>query len=200
MTRWRLTLVALLVLSGGFVLLVAGGFIDVGLMRWPVKTFRDPDRSLVRITPVDTTVAALTRVARPPDSAFRGRARMAPQETTVYRVRARLIRVFDGAEGDMHLVLADPADPSRALIAEIPLPLFSMGSGFQSQFAAARESVRGHLPARGELVSVTGVGFFDYHRHRRRNNGLELHPVIGLEFLPPASRAAPVAGPAGGGV
>ncbi len=169
---------------------MAGGFIDLGLMRWPVKTFRDPDRALVRLTPVDTTIDALTRIPRPPDSSFHGRSRIAPEETTVFRVRATFRRMFDGADGDMHLVLADPADPSRVLIAEIPLPLFSIGSGLGARFGSEREAVRGRLPPRGQMVEVTGVGFFDYHRHRKRDNGLELHPVIGLRFLsaPPPRR------------
>lgn len=182
-------LLFLVCLAGGFLLLMGAGLVDVGLMRWPVKTFRDRDRSLVRLTPIETTVDALTRAARPPDSAFRGRSRIAPEETTVYRVRASFIRMFDGADGDLHLVLVDPAHRSRVLIAEIPLPLFSLGSGFEKRFQEERDAVRRHLPPRAQMVEVTGVGFFDYHRHRRRENGLELHPVIGLKFLsPPPAR------------
>ncbi|MEP6802408.1 MAG: hypothetical protein ABJC07_10750 [Acidobacteriota bacterium] len=182
----RKAMLFLLLLSVGFLLSMAAGWIDVGLTRWPVKTFRDRDRSLVRLLAVDTTVEALTRAGRPPDSAFRGRSRIAPEETTVYRVRATFTRMFDGADGDMHLVLADPANPSRVLIAEIPLPLFSLGSGFGERFRREREEVRRRLPPRAQMVEVTGVGFFDYHRNRSRENGLELHPVIGLKFLSPA--------------
>lgn len=162
------------------------GVVDVGLMRWPVKTLRDPDRAKIRWTPVDTTVAALTRAPRPPDNAFHGRSRIAPEELTVFRVRGVLRRVLYGSDGDIHLVLADPADPSRWMIAEIPQPLFSIGSGLWRILSAERTEVERHLPARGETVEVTGIGFFDYRPVRRGpaiTNGLELHPVIGLKFI-----------------
>ena len=165
------------------------GAIDVGLNRWPVKTFRDPDRSRVRIEPVDTTIAFLTRIPRPPDSAFHGRSRIAPAELSVYRVRGRLKRILGGRDGDIHLVLSDPSDPSRTMIAEIPAPFLSLGSGLGRLFAAEREQVRGRPKSRGELVEVTGIGFFDYYApgsdSRQARNGFELHPVLALKFLGP---------------
>ena len=185
MRRWWLLLL-LLLLPAGYLLLLVLGSVDVGHNRWPVKTFRDRDRSRVRLVPVEATVAALTRLPRPPNSAFPGRARIAKEELTVYRVRATLVRLISGADGDIHLVLADPADPSQQMIAEIPLPLFSIGSGYEEVFRAARSEVNRHRGARGETVEVTGIGFFDYHLRRlagRPTNGLELHPVIGLRFL-----------------
>src|SRR5258708_2292772 len=85
----RLVLVLVILASGFFVLFLAG-LVDFGGQRWPVKTFRDRDRSRVRLAPVDTTVASLARLSRPPDAAFRSRSRIAGAELTVYRVRAGL--------------------------------------------------------------------------------------------------------------
>jgi hypothetical protein len=185
-TGGRLLLVSL-VLALGFFLLLLTGVVDVAHQRWPVKTFRDRDRSRVRLAPVDTTVASLTRLSRPPDAAFRSRSRIAAEELTVYRVRATLRRRGYEIDGDVHLVLADPADPRRSIIAEIPHPLFSLGSGFETVFRAERAEVRNHPHDHGdELVEVTGVGFFDYRSHQRLGgaaNGFELHPVIGLKFI-----------------
>jgi hypothetical protein len=84
------------------------------------------------------------------------------------------------------MVLVDPADPSQSIIGEIPLPLFSLGSGFEQVFRAERVQMRNRVHQHGEMVEVTGVGFFDYRTHRRQGgaeNGFELHPVIGLKFL-----------------
>lgn len=171
-----------MVLLVSFGILLAGGWIDVAHARWPVKTLRDRDRGAVRMAPVDATVSELTRVARPPDGLLPGRARMVEQERTVYRVRARLRRVFDGSDGDIHLILADPAEPSRVLIAEIPHPLLALGSGLGSAFESERRQIARHRHPRGELVEVTGVGFFDYYPRGRQANGLELHPVLALGF------------------
>ena len=166
----------------GAVLLFALGRADVAMMRWPVKTLRDRDRGLVRFEPVDSTVAELSRAARPPDSAFRGGGRIAAEERTVYRVRAKLRGVIGGADGDMHLVLADPADRTRTILAEIPNPLLALGSGYEPVFRAERALLARHRRRKGEIVEVTGVGFFDYYISGR-TNGFELHPVIGLRFV-----------------
>lgn len=161
------------------------GKTDVGFDRWPVKTFRDRDRSSVRMTPVETTIAALARSPRPPRSAFRGRFRIAPEERTVYRIRGIVKRSRRESDGDIHMVIADAERPSRTMIAEIPSPVFSIGSGLEDRFRRARAELRRHKPA-GEFVEVTGIGFFDYRPHTASGgagNGLELHPVINLHFL-----------------
>ena len=189
MRRWLLFL-----LAGTIALCIplALGKMDVGGGRWPVKTFRDRDRGRVRMEPVDATVAALSRIPRPPDSALRGLRRIAPVETTVYRVRARLRAVIDGVDGDIHLLLADPEEPARTMIAEIPHPMFAIGSGLGDVFRRERSDLRRHPRERGAVLEVTGIGFFDPYRHDKPGapptNGLELHPVTALRFLPPSVR------------
>jgi hypothetical protein len=169
------------------------GKIDVGGGRWPVKTFRDRDRGRVRMQPVDASVAALSRIPRPADSSLRSLHRAAPVEVTVYRVSARLRAVLDGIDGDIHLLLADPEEPARTMIAEIPHPMFAVGSGLGDVFGDERREVRRHLKERGDFVQVTGIGFFDPYRHDKPGapptNGLELHPVTAVKFLPGFIRA-----------
>lgn len=160
-----------------------------------MKTLRDPDRDRVRMTPVDATVADLSRIARPPRSALRGLSRVAPHELTVYRVRARLRRTVAGVDGDVHLMLADPDDAARTMVAEIPSPFLAVGSGFETAFRSEREALRRGRIRRDALLEVTGVGFFDVETHdragARRTNGFELHPVIALHFLADAGRPRP---------
>jgi hypothetical protein len=88
-----------------------------GTERWPVKTLSDEDRNRVNLKPVPSTVAALDALPRPallPDN-----RRAAPVELTTYTVRAVLLEIRDEAGHDLHLVIADPADRRKTLIAEI---------------------------------------------------------------------------------
>ena len=171
---------ALVVLGAGLFF----GLVDLLGARWPVKTFRDADRGLVRRDSVtDSTVAALTRIQRPPAESILGRRRVAPEELTVYRVRARLRGVVGSGDGDLHLLLADLADPSSRMIAEIPQPWLAIGSGMGDTFRDIRQSVRGRRLA-GRTVIVTGIGFFDRPGRGKSPNGFELHPVLSVEIVP----------------
>jgi hypothetical protein len=186
--RVRRGLLFLLVAAIALAIPLFFGRMDVGGGRWPVKTFRDRDRALVRMEPIDATVAGLSRIPRPPASSFRSLRRIAPVELTVYRVRAKLRAVIDGVDGDFHLLLADPEQPARTMIGEIPMPIFAIGSGLGDVFEDERRAVRRHRRDRGALVEVTGIGFFDPSTHDRpggtSTNGLELHPVLALKFIP----------------
>ena len=180
--RLVLLLSALLLATG---LLVFFGVMDVALARWPVKTFRDRDRALVRRVPTEATVADLAARPRPDPRSFRGNGRIAPEERTVYRVRGLLQNAHYESDGDLHMTIADPRDPSLTLICEIPKPLFAIGSGLTGTFRGLRADVDRHRPARGQPIEITGIGFFDYRSHTRSgaaDNGIELHPVTALSF------------------
>ena len=80
-----------------------------GTERWLVKTFADPDRDQVDLNPHRTSVANLAALARPgllPDA---GRA--LPTERTTFVVQAYLAGWSPQADGDIHLILADPDQP-----------------------------------------------------------------------------------------
>ncbi len=159
-----------------------------GVERWPVKTLSDPERQRVKLQPIDETVEDLVLLPRPGYLPATGRAD--PVEVTVYRVKARLISLFTEADGDYHLVLASPNDPSITMIAEVPDPECSgaCASGFVATYAQVRKDLMDHLNAPGgeprPLIHVTGVGFFDYLHGQLgvAPNGIELHPVLKVEF------------------
>ncbi len=94
--------------------------IHCGTERWQIKTVSDPDASLINWTPEHTSVAAL--VGQPAPAALDDTR--ADAEKKVYSVEAVLLgwKAETGQHGDrdFHLVLADPADLSRTLIAEVP--------------------------------------------------------------------------------
>ena len=89
--------------------------------RWPVKTLSDADRARVVRNPVDTTVAFLASLPRVPEPLPQDR-RIAPHETTVYRVRAKLVAVHKMLDGDFHMEIADADAPAARMIVEIPAP------------------------------------------------------------------------------
>jgi len=113
-----------------------------------------------------------------------------PTELTVYRVEAQLLSLFGEADGDYHLVLASPHDATITMIAEVPDPgcAGACASGFAAVYARVRQKLMDYLDSARSvprpLVRITGVGFFDYIHGQRgvAPNGIELHPVLDVEF------------------
>jgi len=159
-----------------------------GVERWAVKTLSDPDRDRVKLQPVDATIEELVSLERP--AVLPGAGRADSVEMTVYRVDARLLGLFSEADGDYHLVLASPRDATITMIAEVPDPgcAGACASGFAEVYARVRQKLMDRLNAPGgearPLVRITGVGFFDYLHGQRgvAPNGIELHPVLDVEF------------------
>lgn len=165
-----------------------------GVLRWPVKVLLDDDAASVDLTPRTTTVAALVALPRPTESRP-PRARL-PLERWTFRVRAIVtFPASDEADGDKHLLLADPADPRLTLIAEIPDSACAVGSRHASDYAEARRVVE--RLREGAEVEVEGVAFWDSDHGQvgMAPNGIELHPVLRVvEVLPPAAIGALTAG------
>ena len=167
------------VLAG--ILLLAAGAAHADDRR-SVKNMVDPGAKDVRLTPVvPTTVRAMTLLPVP-QNIFgpRGRfVRVAPVETTVWRVRARLVRVHQEYDGDLHLTIEEPADSTVAMIAEVPMPRMNLAHA--AEWRAVRAALTPDLV--GKVIVLEGVGFFDYpHADRAAPNGIELHPVLALKF------------------
>lgn len=168
-----------------------------GVERWSVKTLTDPSASAVNLTPQDATIAQLTAIA-PPQSPT---DRVAPTETTTYRLSGVIVFAKQEADSDIHLVLEDSA--GNTMIIESPSPSCAGGSVVASQIAAVRQAVAAKFPgaAQGQVqsglsvpVTVTGVGFFD-RLHGQTGvapNGIELHPLTSISFGSAAAGRAPV--------
>ena len=159
-----------------------------GVERWAVKTGTDADRSLINLnSTTNTTVAALTAVAAP--SSLPSNNRVAPTETTVYRVQATLTEFKMEADSDYHLVLADTS--GHTMIAEIPDPACV---GSTSPLTSSVTKARGEFDAKYAVttsfktvnvpVTITGVGFFDFLHGQTgvAPNGIELHSVLDVQF------------------
>src|SRR5437879_3965085 len=110
-----------------------------GVERWMVKTLSDPNARTVRLSDtVNTTIEALVAIPRP--ALLPSRARANAVEQTLYRVEARLLRLYTEGDHDYHLVLASPSDSTVTMFAEVPEP--SCAGACTSGFAAAYARVR----------------------------------------------------------
>jgi hypothetical protein len=150
-----------------------------GVERWRVKTLNDADRDSVSRIVEATTIADLIALPEPRESRpSNGRLAM---ERRTFRVRALLVEMRPQDDQDLHLVLADPMDASKRLIAEIPDSACALNSRRESDFAEARREVEGL--ALGLLIDVTGVAFWDNDHGQvgHAPNGIELHPVTRVE-------------------
>jgi hypothetical protein len=135
-----------------------------------------------------------------------------PEETKVYVVQGFLALFKNESDTDYHLVITDaslrytPGGPGTAgmetgtsFIAEIPDPDCTTGahgdpavhSVFATQLRAARDKFETQFPnGKGAdtpvnlPVTVTGVAFYDRQHLQtgRAINGLELHPLIDIQF------------------
>jgi hypothetical protein len=128
-------------------------------------------------------------------------------------------------DSDYHLVVTDqtfkyargPKNPGskNSVIAEIVDPDCVMGRDntvstptiFANEMAAAKAALEAQFPDRETgtgwndaekiPVRVTGVGFFDrpHGQTGRASNGIELHPVLSIEFTPGAGGPTPSPAP-----
>jgi hypothetical protein len=166
--------------------------------RWPVKTGQDPDKARVSTTPVITTVEELSKLTPPATDDLRSKglqsSRIAPVELTVYTVEATILRGKLEADGDYELIIQGKT--GATMIAESPTPtkMFVGNSPWFSEMATVRKQLdeefvvaQGLKPRRGGGVHarITGVGFFDLVHGQTgvAPNGIELHPILRLEFL-----------------
>src|SRR5580765_99563 len=106
--------------------------------RWDVKTATDPRAQQIH-RHVDASVTELCALQRP-DRVSGYTPRLAPIEQTIYRVKALFLFYRLEEDGDVHVVLQDPSDESRTLVAEIPSPADMFGaSPFTREITRLRE-------------------------------------------------------------
>lgn len=169
----------------------AGGGVDCGVERWPVKTLSDADAASINFTPVAATVAQLR--ALPAQASHPQASRLAPTELTTFSVTAALVEFKLEADKDVHVVIADLDDPAQTMIVEFPDAADcsgAIGSAHAGEMEAARAALIAAFgqPSSSSFTHIagaatfTGVGFFDVLHGQTgvAPNGIELHPVIGF--------------------
>ena len=145
------------------------------------------------------SVKTLRQIKKPAAS---GDARIPPVETTVYEVKAALIKgrwVWDPTpstpdkkrgDRDIHLVIAAPTDHALTMIVEFPDPAcVDATPELKKMMRDARNafiSCQGLMPSANKpfkpltgTATINGVGFFDRpHATGHAPFGVELHPVL----------------------
>jgi len=163
-----------------------------GTDRWSVKTGTDTGATQVDMNSIhSTTIIDLRGMQAPPKRPQDQRANAT--ETTVFSITAFLINYKVEPDQDYHLRVADAN--KNEMVVEVPNPPCIHGaSPFTAQITAARKVVDDQLTVGSKFqptdtkipVRVTGIGFFDKKGHGKGGtpNGIELHPVIKIEFNP----------------
>jgi len=154
-----------------------------GFERWPVKILADQDKKSVNFRPLDSTITTLSALPVPQVRYPQDR-RINDAELRVYRVRAKLLRVREEPDSDLHLIIGERDNPTVTMIAEIPASYCAVGTGYETVFDKSRKTVL-RAPV-GSLLEIEGVGFFDViHGQRgRAPNGFELHPALSVRIVP----------------
>jgi hypothetical protein len=166
-----------------------------GVERWSVKTGTDADVASVNLNnPVIQTISYMRGLTAP--ATLPANNRVPPTETTVFVIDATLTQYKLETDSDYHLVIQDSA--GNTMISEIPDPA-CVGAG--SPFANLIQSARAQFDAKYSAttsfqtanipVQLTGVGFFDFLHGQTgvAPNGIELHPVLDIQFNPSSGGA-----------
>jgi hypothetical protein len=170
--------------------------VHCGTERWRIKTIFDNDAKRINFMPRHMSVSELVSLPAPEVlSDERSEA-----EKQVYSVEAVLLgwKQETGQHGDrdFHLVLADPNDVTRTMIAEVPSAECqgACSSAQAQKFAEVRQVLTAQLAEPQAhfrrftptwVVRVEGVGFFDiFHQQIGvAENCMELHPLLKVEFV-----------------
>ena len=103
-------------------------------------------------------------------------------------------------DSDYHLVITDGS--GNTMITEIPDPACAAGSPFLSAIQSARSQFNAAFTATGSFkatsvaVRMRGIGFFDFLHGQTgvAPNGIELHPVLDIQFNPGTTPPPPSPG------
>jgi hypothetical protein len=188
--------------TGTFTVLLVCGFVTskanaCGTERWAVKTLRDAGVSDINRTSKSATVRELGALDAPSQASLShdGDTRFGPVEITTYRVKALLLGYRLEDDEDLHLVLADPNNPTKTMIAEIPASDCVRDPAFGAKLQKMRNTIVARFGFPGVhtnrlphpvLASIRGVGFFDITHSTPQDgvapNDIEIHPVLGISL------------------
>ncbi len=178
-----------------------------GVERWSVKTGTDAGaRSINLGYHFPTAIRRLSALTAP--SSLPSSSRVRPVETTVYTLTGTLLRYKEEQDSDYHLVISDG---QHTMITEIPAsycvgsssPLAAGIRRARAQFTQRYHPSPDHFLYTHAKVQITGVGFFDFLHGQSgvAPNGIELHPVLDIQFganvktAPPSPKPRPVPPP-----
>ena len=151
-----------------------------------VKTSIDPDAAKIDLSAKDTTVEDIV-AQKAPGGDLKGR--VAPFETSTWRVHATLASVKLMKDGDYYLVLK--GSKGGETVVEVPDPKDCKGSPLLPQITAARTELENRYHPSTQVkelhdqATVTGVGFLGFNNNKKPGkgkSGSRLMPGIGFDF------------------
>ncbi len=153
---------------------------------WRLKTFSDPSRGSVRLTPMTTTIAAIAAQPFPRPVPTRRRT---PFQKQTWEVVAQVTQ-YRLHDGGVQLVLFDAGSYLNAVI---PLPsCLSSGTRARADIAATWKTFTARCGRAtldwqplGAIVYARGIGFWSPRGTAQGSarNGAELHPVTGFRIV-----------------
>jgi hypothetical protein len=161
-----------------------------GVERWSVKTGTDADVGLVNLSSTQPNTIVTMRSWTAPNP-IPPNNRVQPYETTTWVLNATLVEYKLETDSDYHLVIQDAS--GNTMIAEIPDPAcVSSSSPFSNLIQSARAQFDAKYSATTSFqtanipVQITGVGMFDFLHGQTgvAPNGIEVHPVLDIQFNP----------------
>jgi len=154
---------------------------------WSLKTFSDPLRKKVKLTPKDTT---LTQIGGPGHPHPTPTTWNTPFELQVWRLTAQITEFKREGDSDIHLILFDAGSYG---IAELPaaacVPKKARARkaiiNARKKFEAACGKATSSWTQLGAVVTISGVGFWDkpHTQNPHAPNFAELHPVTAIKFI-----------------
>jgi hypothetical protein len=154
---------------------------------WPLKTFSDPLRKKVNLTPMDTTVADIGTPVHPQPTPT---SRDTSFELQLWRVTAQITEYKKEGDGDIHLILFDhnsygiaemPAASCVPKTARARKAIINARKNFETACGKATNTWQ----QLGATATITGVGFWDkpHTQNPHAPNFAELHPVTAIKFI-----------------
>lgn len=153
---------------------------------WHLKTLSDPARRAVRLSPRQTTLAAIAARHAPSRTPTR---RTTPFQKQTWEVVAEIVNYrIDG--GELRMVLFDngayinAAVPAPSCLPATTRTRAQIASTFR-QFSTECAHPTSDWQPLGAVAYVRGVGFWSQRRtaHGTAANGAELHPVTGFRIV-----------------
>jgi hypothetical protein len=161
-----------------------------GVERWSVKTGTDPDAGLINLASSTPTTITTMR-SWPAPSPIPMNNRVLPYETTIWTVFATMVKFKAEDDSDIHIVLQEGSNASVTNIGELACadcvgassPLSAMIANARSQFNARYTATTSFQTVNAPVV-IKGVGMFDFLHGQTgvAPNGIELHPILDIDF------------------
>lgn len=153
---------------------------------WRLKTFSDPARKKVRLSPRQTTLAAIA-TRRPPMPTPKRRS--TPFQKQTWEVVAQIVN-YRIEDGELRLVLFDDgayinaAVPTPTCLPNASRSRAQIASTYR-QFTTECAHPTSEWQPLGAVAYIRGVGFWSQRRteHGTAPNGAELHPVTGFRIV-----------------